>query len=293
MSRLFSLPEDFVLAPAIELGRRCFFLRCAALLLTGTGTGFWLRLESENLEVVHQTLPLKGLHRPLRLVQLSDWHLSPVVRTSFLRRAIDRALSQKPDLVCVTGDFTTDGISDWQELLDCARSLASRVPTFAVLGNHDGRPGAANPILGPTRRCLEEAGVSLLENRQAVFEASGQRVRLVGTGDLWHGPFDPPRAFARASEPMPTVLLTHNPDARAAVLTHDWDLCLCGHTHGGQINLPGMYGRFAPVVDRRFIAGAFAIENRLVYINRGLGTIGGIRWCARPEITVFDLQPGI
>jgi uncharacterized protein len=275
----------------MELSRRRFFLTLAGALITGSGAGFWLRSEAEELEVRRLRLGLTGLGEPLRLVQLSDLHASAVVRYPYLHRAVALALAERPDLVCLTGDFTTDGLSDWQPLLEVLRTLAAAVPTFAVLGNHDGRPGAPDQLHARTCDCLREAGIELLANTHLLFTRGSARLQLVGTGDLWRGPFDPARAFAGVAPALPTILLTHNPDARTAVLAERWDLALCGHTHGGQINLPGMFGRFAPVRDRHFVAGTHDLGDRSFHINRGIGSIGGLRWGARPEISVFDLAP--
>jgi len=277
----------------MSLTHRKFVLSVGTLALTGTAAGTWMRLEAESLERVDRQIHLPGLRGPLRLVQLTDWHASPVVRFAFLRRAVEEALATKPDLVCLTGDFTTDGLRDWQPLRELLAELARAVPTFAVLGNHDGTPGAEDRLQATTLACLADAGVAVLENRSTIFTKNDVSLRLAGVGDFWRGPFDPAKAFSGVGGDEPTILLNHNPDARPALMPFPWHLCLCGHTHGGQINLPGLHGRFAPVRDRRFVAGTFDLGDRHLHVNRGLGSIGGVRWGARPELTVFELLPGV
>lgn len=276
---------------AQPLSRRRFVLDWAAIILSATGASHWLRLEAEDLEIVHRELTLPALRSEIRLVQLSDFHASPAVRFSFLKRAVSETLGLEPDLICLTGDFTTAGLRDWTPLLETLRPLARYAPTFACLGNHDGPPLGAESLQEQTIDCLRSAGVQLLHNAGTTFEKAGSALHLVGTGDYWMGPFNLDDAFAGQPATLPTVLLTHNPDARPAILDRRWDLTLCGHTHGGQINLPGMYGRFCPVRDRSYVAGPYLDGQRTLYINRGLGSIGGVRYGARPEITVFHLQP--
>ena len=248
------------------------------------------RKSTEDVEIVHHDLPLAQLKAPLRLVHLTDFHASRSVRFPFLESAMELALSLKPDLICLTGDYTSKGLADWTPLTRLLRSLQDAAPTFAVLGNHDGWPEKNDPVYAETRNCLKLAGISLLENRHTTFEKAGARLQIVGTGDFLRGPFDPETAFAGCDPTLATVLLSHNPDARANLLPFRWDLCLCGHTHGGQINLPGLHGRFTPLADRRYQCGIFQVEKRHLHVNRGIGAIGGVRFRARPEICVFDLR---
>ena len=65
---------------------------------------------------------------------------------------------------------------------------------------------------------------------------------------------------------------------------------LCGHTHGGQVLVPGMGPRFAPVSDKRFVAGLKAWKGRQIFVTRGVGNLGGVRLNCRPEVTLLDVQ---
>ncbi|MFW6354821.1 MAG: phosphodiesterase YaeI [Verrucomicrobiota bacterium] len=273
----------------MRLRHRLRFLDVASFLLETLRVGAWLPLEAEKLEIVEQPVPLPGLKAPIRLLQLSDFHASRSVREAYLRRAVEEACALRPDLICLTGDFTTSGLRDWSPLTEILRPLAHTAPTFAVLGNHDGTPDGPTGRQAQTRRCLAAAGITLLENRGQRVSLGESSLYLVGTGDIWCGPFDLGGAFANQPAELPTVLLTHNPDARDVVMDRCWDLMLCGHTHGGQINLPGLTGRFTPVRHRDFIAGHHVFDGRVLYINRGIGAIGGVRLGARPEITLFTL----
>lgn len=266
--------------PLLDLGGFVFDQTKAARLFRKT---------TENVEIVQHTLPISGLKKPLRLVQLSDFHASRSVRFTFLEQTVARALAFKPDLICLTGDYTTCGLEDWKPLIRLFRQLSESTPTFAVLGNHDGWPRSTDPVYTETIKCLKAAHITLLENRSIVFEKDSNRLQLVGTGDLLTGPFNPAAAFEHCDPEFPTILLTHNPDARSHLLPFRWNICLCGHTHGGQINLPGLNGRFTPIVDRRYQSGIFEESDRFLHVNKGVGSIGGVRFRARAEICVLDL----
>ena len=251
----------------------------------------WPGLDARNLEIVRYRLALPHLRAPLKLVHLTDLHASPSVPWSYLRESVALACQQAPDLFCLTGDYTHDGLADWAPLVETLAPLAQTAPTFAVMGNHDGDPTDPASPYEPTRQALRAAGVQLLENSGIDFAPRGDRVHLVGTGDYWNGRFAPHQAFAAQPGDTATILLTHNPDARPALLEYRWELGLCGHTHGGQVNFPGLEGWFAPISDRRFYTGLHRTAGRYLLVNRGVGAIAGIRFRSRPELTVLDLRP--
>lgn len=84
-------------------------------------------------------------------------------------------------------------------------------------------------------------------------------------------------------------MLCHNPDAKDKLRASAWDLMLCGHTHGGQLRLPGIGRPFAPVRDVRYVEGLRPWEGRLIHITRGIGNLHGLRFNCRPEINLLNL----
>jgi len=70
---------------------------------------------------------------------------------------------------------------------------------------------------------------------------------------------------------------------------YPWDVVLCGHTHGGQIWIPGLGAPFAPVEDKRYIAGLYPWSNRWMHITKGVGNIWGLRFNCRPEISLLTI----
>jgi hypothetical protein len=247
--------------------------------------------EPRWLDLTHRRVALaRRPERPVRILHISDLHASLFVPLSMIDHAITMGLAQKPDLICVTGDFIThrEGF-DPGAYAQVLRRLPAAAPTYAVVGNHDGGEWARHKLGYPDHkvvdRILEDAHIELLHNRRA--EALG--LTLVGVGDLWNDEIRAARAYSGADTSKPTVLLAHNPDSKDVLRGRPWDLMVSGHTHGGQV-LVGFEGaRYAPVKDKRYVAGLKAWGTRQIYVTRGVGNVGGVRFRCRPEVSVLDV----
>lgn len=228
------------------------------------------------------------------MLHLSDLHASWAVALSTIRTAISEGVRHQPDLVVLTGDFITHRDDFDSRAYVKVLSELSPHPTFAVLGNHDGgswskaRRGYDDHSL--VERMLAEANITLMHNRSQYVTIRGRKLAIVGVGDLWSRELDAQRAFADAEPGAPTLLLSHNPDSKESVRSFQWDLMLSGHTHGGQVIVPFEGPRYAPVTDRRFVAGLHRWEDRRLYVTRGVGSLGSVRFMCRPEITILDVE---
>ncbi len=83
--------------------------------------------------------------------------------------------------------------------------------------------------------------------------------------------------------------MSHNPDTKVMLQNYSWDVMLSGHTHGGQIWLPIIGAPFAPVEDKRFIAGLYRWDNRWIHITKGIGNVHGLRFNCRPEVSLLTI----
>jgi predicted MPP superfamily phosphohydrolase len=276
--------------------RRRFLVMLAG---TALGTPAYARyVEPRWLRLSHQRVPLPGPagRRPIRLLHLSDFHVSDVVPLSFVRHAVEQGLATAPDVICLTGDYVTGRLRDEGTYRTLLGRLAGAAPTFACLGNHDGgawvKYRGGYPDTTALRDFLASAGVTCLLNSSTMLELGGRPLRFVGLGDLWAEELQPERAFrqVKADPALSTVVIVHNPDSKDLLQPYPWDLLLCGHTHGGQMALPFVGTPFAPVRDRRFVDGLHAWEDRLLYITRGVGNLHGIRFNCRPEISLLTLM---
>lgn len=262
------------------------------------GAAYPTLIEPGWLEVTQTRVPLgMRVAQPLRILQLTDLHLSWCVPSLFIERAITRGLAWKPDIVCLTGDFITfeQGV-DAAAYATMLRRLSQACPAFAVMGNHDsGINGAGYRGYSSHQfvdRILEDAGIHLLHNHAQTIDVRGQKWTLAGIADLWSNEAEPHRALGASAPDAPVVLLAHNPDSKEIVRPYRWNLMLCGHTHGGQVMVPFEGPRFAPVRDKRFIAGLYAWDTRHIYVSRGVGNLNGVRWLCRPEVTLLELTSG-
>lgn len=231
----------------------------------------------------------------VRILHLSDLHHSAVVPLEYIAEAITLGLAQKPDLAVITGDFVTFASYPESNYAATLSRLAEAVPTFACMGNHDADYAMLRQHglggLAATLSLLQRAGITALVNEHRELALHGRRVQLVGMGDLWSGLCLPGLAFNQLPQgnDVTRVVLCHNPDAKTRFQTYDWDVMLCGHTHGGQVCLPLIGPPHVPVQDRRFVSGLHAWEDRWIYITHGVGNIAGIRLNCRPQVSVVDL----
>jgi len=264
--------------------------------LAGIGTASYARFfEAERLQFSQVAVPLSGGARePLKLLHLSDLHASPVVSLGYIESAIVRGLEWKPDLICLTGDFITQRFERDKEFARALRRLSDTAPCFATLGNHDGGDWAGgnggHSDVGWITSVLNEGGITLLPNATARLRLRDWPLQLVGVGDTWAGNFDPQTAFRAATPDATTVLLSHNPDTKEQVAPHPWNLMLSGHTHGGQLRVPWLGATpFAPVRDKRFVAGLHRWNERWIHVTTGIGSVFGVRINCPPEVSCLTL----
>jgi predicted MPP superfamily phosphohydrolase len=250
----------------------------------------WLEVAEVRLDPVRFPAP-----RGLRILHLSDLHLGPHVSLGFIEEAVELGLAQRPDLIALTGDFVTGRLREAAAYAAVLRRLANAAPTFACLGNHDAIV-AAGPVGEVARTAavvglLRAAQVGVLVNETCEVAVRGGRVRVSGLGDLWTKQNHPARCLTPlrglGREPLAHLLLNHNPDARAATMAYHWDLMLSGHTHGGQVGVPGVSEWLAPVKDKSHIEGLQSRAGRLIYITRGVGSLYGVRFWSRPQVSLL------
>ncbi len=275
--------------------RRLFL---AGLFAAGAGAAlqYARALEPSWLELQRHRLVLgSGGKPPLRLLQLGDLHYSADTSIEHIDEAITLGLAQAPDLIALVGDYISRRPPDAQRLVESLRRLSSSAPTFAVMGNHDGGQWVAQfggyHDSAPMQDLLRQAGISILHNAATEFELGRHKLTLVGLGDTWAGECSPLRAFAKPMpEDAPVVVLSHNPDSKSLLRLQRWDLMLCGHTHGGQVVIPELgWAPFAPVEDRRYLAGVRPWGDRLICVTKGVGSGPALRFNCRPEVTMLEI----
>lgn len=242
------------------------------------------------------TLPQKSLKSPIRILHMSDFHASGVVPYKFLDRAVELGISCKPDIICLTGDYVTHFIPEpLTAYRDILAKLPAAAPTFASFGNHDmcyasqnGKQYIDSIQVG---KLLEDSGITVLVNQEAQITVKTQPLRIVGLADIYSKMMNPGKALPKQGSITedPIILLSHNPDTKMYLKKYEWDVMLCGHTHGGQCNLPFIGPLLAPVMDKRFLEGLHFWQDRWIHVTRGVGNVHGIRINCRPQVSVIEI----
>lgn len=253
----------------------------------------WARfVEPHLLFVKHTAIDLSDDAEPgapVRLALMADMHVGLFGNTMPLQRIVDRINREKVDAVLIAGDIIYH--PKRSELSALLAPLAElEAPVYAVLGNHDvGFPGPdfeASLYLE-----LTKLGVTLVENRAYETVLGDQPITISGTSDLWQRKQSYQFATDLA-EDKPVLVLTHNPDtAYSAPLTFHYDLMLAGHTHGGQIRIPGLVQAVIPT-RYPFDTGLHKISGRGdVFVTPGTGMVGlPMRFMRPPRIDVLELR---
>jgi predicted MPP superfamily phosphohydrolase len=254
-------------------------------------------LETTRLEVALADLP--QVFDGMRIAQLSDIHLDEYTEPFFLRHIIDRINLLQADMVLLTGDYVSFGLSSVKFAVGAAWQCANILngleckSVYAVLGNHD-------VAVGPREvtEALKDNGIQVLTNTCLPIERAGSRFWLAGLDDPVKGVPDPDLAIPAAIRNVlhePVVLMCHAPDYVDILQTHPAgravDFMLSGHTHGGQVRLPVIGALELPAMGRKYIEGLFRLGRMQLYVNRGVGTVGvPFRLLCPPEITLFTLR---
>ena len=279
--------ERTVSRKTTTFSRRTFLKGAAALAVGGAAAPAAARPpEAVRLERPVFTLPdLDTAHDGLRLVQISDLHCGARTPPQRIRNAIAQANELAPDRVVLTGDYLCRERSG----VGLVRSLLGGLsaPTVAVLGNHDHWVDARG-----TARALVSHGYAVLRNQNTTLTLRGAPFTIVGIDDLLTGNARPLQALAGA-RPGSRIVLAHGPcTADELKQLGEPMLCLSGHTHGGQINIPGvtrfMLRAFA---HEPYPRGRFQVGRVQLYVNRGLGNSAlPIRVNSEPEVTLVTLR---
>lgn len=251
-------------------------------------------LESNEFSLIMRDLPqaLSGL----RVAHLTDFHGGEHLPPHYLAEVVDRTQGHRPDLIALTGDFVHKGYRHVEDVAKALGRLRASLGVFAVLGNHD---FSVRNALGWRRyRGLHKAvadslthrGIHVLRNDSVVIERRGVQFQVAGIDDLWSGECDPAGALRGLCPNSPRLVLAHNPLTVDHLGDERCDLMLSGHTHGGQVNWPGIGRLFMGKKARRLPAGMCQHGQTPVYVNKGVGYGWRFRFGVRPEVAIFTLQ---
>lgn len=207
-----------------------------------------------------------------RLVQISDIHHKG--DANLFRKVVSTVNGLKPDLVLFTGDLVEES-AFWEEALDLLGGI--KAPLFGIPGNHD--YWAEVDFAPAMELCARGGGAWLMDGRA---EALGGKLEVWGVTGVAQPVFTPPTGVFR-------LLLSHYPNWVERIPEERFDLILAGHSHGGQVRLPGIGACVVPSGVGRFEKGLYPTISGPLYVNAGIGYFYlNARLFCRPEITVFE-----
>ena len=262
-------------------------LKGAAAAGIGTVTGALVHgylYERHHIELTRQTLDVSGLPAALsglRVGFLTDFHRSDTVSHEIVDRAVRMIIAEAPDLVILGGDYVTWGDRRFVgPVADALAPLSAPHGVFAVLGNHDDdrdMPAA-----------LAAKGFGVLRDARTRLTIRGETLDIAGIRFWTRKLADITHVLRGAASNV--MLLAHTPMRLAEAAALAVPLVLSGHTHGGQIVLPGI----GAVAAREFpvVAGVGQRESTTIFVSRGVGTVYvPLRINCPPEVAVLTLRP--
>jgi predicted MPP superfamily phosphohydrolase len=250
--------------------------------VTGAGA-YGVAYERHRIGVTEATLPVSRLPAALdgiRIGFLTDIHHSSLVPAEDIVHAVELVNSARPDLIVLGGDYVTFGdrafVGPVAELL---APLHAPHGVFAILGNHDHDRDMPAAL---TRQHIE-----VLRDARTRLSIRGDHVDLAGVRFWTRRPGDIARVLRRAENPV--LLLAHDPRRLNEAAALDVPAVLSGHTHGGQVVMPGvgaLAGRRFPVLE-----GLARKGDTSIFVSRGLGTVYvPVRINCPPEVAIVTLQ---
>ena len=283
--------------PAI-LTRRTFLAASvastAALALYGND------ISRHELEITHPTFFIRNLPPAFdgfRIVQFSDIHLMQYTEDFFLREVIAQVNALSPDLLLITGDYISRGPLSIEISLSAAARCAAILSAltcparYGILGNHDLFVGAPRRPRPPRKQRPPRPRQPARPHRAPRSPHHPRRRRRhLATASLTSSLADPRKA-RRPRHPHGARTRLRRPVA-VHERGHLVSLILSGHSHGGQVRIPGFRPLALPPLGRRYPEGHYRVGPCQLYVNRGIGTVGvPFRLNCPPEITLATLRP--
>ncbi len=304
------IPCLFILWAVIRLGQWRWHrgnwqaLRAAVICIVIAALALGLRLYATHIEpyrlVVREvSIESEKVSRPLRILHITDIQSAGV--GSYERKAFARMRELKPDLIVHTGDLLqllppATFESELPKIAALFRTLTPRLGVYGVIGDVDRiTEGIPTQDLG---------GLKILSDEEAVVECDGTRVRILGisrqaSGGNANGTTDIKNWFTETQPSDFTILLGHSPDYIMSIQDVPIDLCLAGHTHGGQIRIP-FVGPLVTLSDvpRAWARGFREVNRTRLNVSAGIGSehkdrVPPIRLACPPEMTLITIVPKV
>jgi predicted MPP superfamily phosphohydrolase len=281
-SPILASNDTEVLDVAQRLGQWPVAGRSARLLAAIPGNQICqLHIHRKTLRMPRLPAQLNGLS----IAHLSDLHMIGNLTEPFYDEVVAATNALDADLVCISGDILEKTCClPW--IPRTFGRLQARHGKFFILGNHERRLPDAQPL----RDALVAAGLADLGGRCESITIDEATILLAGNEVPWFGNApEIPLAFRNPHSAF-RILLSHSPDQLYLARRDDFDLMLAGHTHGGQIRLPGLGALISPSWHGwRYAGGLFHEPPTVMHVSRGISGTEAIRLNCPPEIALLVL----
>lgn len=306
----------------MKINRRQFLqlalVECVSLQACTTQPFF--EFNTENIELNKILISINNLNpylKDYKIGFISDIHLGPYVSKHFLIKALEILKQNKIDLLLLGGDYinlpepglirSTFGVlrePDYNVFKDSIKYLSKKVfndlalilkqyspkdGIVGIYGNHD-RWVNQNDC----QESFSKNNISLLKNDKIIINRKNAQIEIAGVDDYWTGIPCLDKVVSSLKKDSVKILLNHNPDyisVQSKKYNNNFDLILSGHTHGGQIRLPGVGALVTNTKDHNFVSGLNKIGKSNCYTSRGLGVVEiPHRINCKPEINIFTLN---
>ena len=241
-----------------------------------------------QIERVELQLPTgaEGLHG-FKIGFVTDTHVGPFVSLADLHRALDLVRGESPDLILLGGDYISESPRYVADTAAVISDLLSETPLggYGVIGNHD---------LSVSRTRVQEGlmtvGIPILRNQLVTVDYKGSTLAIAGIDETLLGDPQPIETIAQAPAGVPVLALWHEPEFAERATAAGAFAQISGHTHGGQIRIPGIGPVGLPVHGKRHVIGMNSADGMPVYTSRGVGVYRPpARFNCPPEVTLITL----
>lgn len=236
-----------------------------------------------------KTSYLKEEYDGFKIVQFSDLHYGSTVGIEEVKNLVKKINNLKPDVIVFTGDLIDQDYSlsekDKKNLVKELKKLEPLIEIISIKGNHDYKSDAYDEI-------VTELNWHNLDNTyEYVYSKTDTPIVFVGLDDLLKGKPDYDNAFSylnETAEELYTIVLAHEPDQIDEFKDYNFNLCLSGHSHLGQIRVPFIGAIYTPKGSKKYYDEHYKVDESDLYISGGIGTsVIDMRLFNRPSINLY------
>jgi len=263
------------------------FLLCICLVSYG------LFIEPNVLLTKHYTFPHKLNHDlTIKIVQISDTHLSHKKDIDQLRKIVTKVNKMKPDFIVFTGDLISDirKFSYQTEVLSLLKEMKATRGKLAVYGNHD----HGGYFTEQYEALLKSSEFILLKNEEKSFYVQNEKISFIGLDDYMLGDKKYTKILNSIQKDSFTIVLAHEPDIATITRNFPINLQLSGHSHGGQLYIPFFQSFLMPPYAKKYNRGVYHLSEqfeRYLVVSNGLGTTKlPFRFLTPPEIVSIEIK---